>query len=62
MPSRGGGRRLPFEGDDGLDIGVMLFRMSIMIYAIEYVISKSQKLEFFIKLFSTLILFSVCFL
>ena len=55
------GPLLPFEGDDGLDIGVMLFRVSIMIYAIEYVISKSKKLEFFMKLYSTLILFSVCF-
>ena len=56
------GPLLPFEGDDGVRIGVMLFRMSIMIYAIEYIISKSQKLNFVIKVFSTLILFSVCFL
>ncbi len=56
------GPLLPFEGDDGVKVGVMLFRMSIMIYAIEYVISKSQKFNFMIKCFATLILFSVCFI
>ncbi len=56
------GPLLPFEGDDGVNIGVMLFRMSIMIYAIEYVISKSQRFDFIIKCFSTLTLFSVCFI
>ncbi len=55
------GPLLPFEGADGVKIGVMLFRMSIMIYAIEYVISKSQRFNFVIKCFSTLTLFSVCF-
>ncbi len=56
------GPLLPFEGDDGVKIGVMLFRMSIMIYAIEYVISKSQRFNFILKCFSTLTLFSVCFI
>jgi UDP-GlcNAc:undecaprenyl-phosphate/decaprenyl-phosphate GlcNAc-1-phosphate transferase len=55
------GPLLPFEGEDGVKIGVMLFRMSILIYAIEYVISKSQRCNFIIKCFSTLTLFSVCF-
>lgn len=56
------GPLLPFEGKDSAKIGAMLFKMSILIYAIEYVISKSPKHNFLIKCFSTLTLFSVCFI
>lgn len=52
---------LPFQGEDGVKIGVMLFRMSVLIYAIEYVISKSSRHNFIINCFSTLTLFSICF-
>lgn len=52
---------LPIEGEDGVKIGVMLFRTLVIIYAIEYLISKSPHKNIWVRIFSSLTLFSLCF-
>ena len=56
------GPLLPFAGDDGLRVGVMIFRIAVMIYAVEFILNKSKKLNLVIKLVSAISLFTICFI
>lgn len=55
------GPLLPIENGDGVRVGVMLFRISILIYAIEYFLSKSPQKNFILRVFSAITLFSLCY-
>ncbi len=56
------GPLLPFKDNEGISIGLMLFRISIMIYAIEYVINKSRLKCMWLRLFSVATLVVITFI
>lgn len=52
---------LPIESDDGVKVGVMLFRIVVIIYAVEYIISKSPNMSIWVSACASITLFSLCF-
>lgn len=53
---------LPLAGDDGIKIGEMLFRIMVIIYAIEYLMSRSPTKMFWLRLISSSSLFILIFI
>jgi UDP-GlcNAc:undecaprenyl-phosphate/decaprenyl-phosphate GlcNAc-1-phosphate transferase len=53
---------LPLAGDDGIKIGEMLFRVMVIIYAIEYLMSRSPTKMFWLRLISSASLFILIFI
>ena len=55
------GPLLPLESEDGFNAGMMLFRIAVMIYAIEYLISKSSDRQLLLRSFSSFTLLAILF-
>ncbi len=53
------GPLLPLESEDGINAGIMLFRIAVMIYAIEYLISKSSDRQLLLRSFSSFTLLAI---